>query len=79
MTGPNPQKSGLPMSSETVVGAIDAKYTKDLLSKVQLAMDNLPGGGNFNNREYKCPLSKQTRGTLAIGKYLEAVPLFVKL
>ena len=66
------QKSGFPMSSETVVGAIDAKYTKDLLSKVQLAMDNLPGGGTFNDKYYDCPLSKQTRGTFAISKYLEA-------
>ena len=68
----NALKNKEPVSSETVVGAIDAKYTKDLLSKVQLALDNLPGGGTFNDTYYKCPLDKQTRGTFAPGKYVEA-------
>ena len=64
--------SGLPLSSETLVGAIDAKYTKDLLGKCQLGLDNLPGYTMKNGIYYPSPLSKQSRGTFAIGKYLEA-------
>lgn len=62
----------LPLSSETLVGAIDAKYTKDLLSKVQMGLDNLPGSSMNNGRYNPSPLSKLFRGSFAIGKYIEA-------
>ena len=61
-----------PFSSETLVGAIDAKYTKDLLSKVQLGLDNLPGSTTIEGQLFPSPLSKQYRGSFAIGKYVEA-------
>lgn len=62
----------LPLSSETLVGAIDAKYTKDLLAKCQMGLDNLPGSRVIDGRYYPSPLSKLTRGSFAIGKYVEA-------
>jgi hypothetical protein len=65
-------KDKQPLSSETLVGAIDAKYTKDLLSKSQLGLDNLPGSVVINGIYYPSPLSKQYRGTFAAGKYVEA-------
>ena len=65
-------KDKQPLSSETLVGAIDAKYTKDLLSKSQLGLDNLPGSMMVNGIYYPSPLSKQYRGTFAPGKYIEA-------
>ena len=65
-------KNGEPFSSETLVGAIDAKYTKDLLSKCQLGLDNLPGATTLNGELHPSPLSKLYRGSFAIGKYVEA-------
>lgn len=62
----------LPFSSETLVGAIDAKYTKDLLSKVQLGLDNLPGDKVVGGRYYPSPFKKTMRGSFAAGKYIEA-------
>lgn len=66
------QKSGRPMNSETLVGAIDAKYTKDLLSKSELGLSNLPGIKTVNGITYPSPLSKQVVGTFQPGKYMEA-------
>lgn len=66
------KKSGLLLSSETLVGAIDAKYTKDLLSKVQLGLDNLPGEQMVNGVLHPSPLSKSYRGSFAPSKYIEA-------
>jgi len=66
------KKSGLSLSSETLVGAIDAKYTKDLLSKVQLGLDNLPGEQMVNGHLHPSPLSKGYRGSFAPSKYIEA-------
>ena len=66
------QANGQPYSSETLVGAIDAKYTKDLLSKCQMGLDNLPGSQTVNGSYYPSPLSKQYRGSFAISKYVEA-------
>ena len=66
------KKSGLLLSSETLVAAIDAKYTKDLLSKVQLGLDNLPGEQIINGSLHPSPLSKSYRGSFAPSKYIEA-------
>jgi len=65
-------KQGLPFSSETLVGAIDAKYTKDLLSKCQLGLDNLPGSMTVGGSYYPSPLSKKWRGSFAPSKYIES-------
>jgi hypothetical protein len=64
---------GLPFSSETLVGAIDAKYSKDLLNKVQLGLDELPGSIEYNGDFYPSPLSKSYQGSLMAGKYIEAL------
>lgn len=67
------KKRGEPLSSETLVGAIDSKYTKDLLSKVQLGLDNLAGSFNFDGEEEPSPLSKLYRGTFnKSGDYIES-------
>lgn len=65
-------RKGEPYSSETLVGAIDAKYTKDLLSKCQMGLDNLPGSQMVNGKYHPSPLSKKFRGSFAISKYIEA-------
>ncbi len=50
--------------TEILVGAGDAKYSKDLLKKVILGLENLPGGIEINGKFYPCPLFKQTSGSL---------------
>ena len=65
-------KNGNIPTSETLVGAIDAKYTKDLLSKTQLGMDELRGGKDISGVWYPCPFFKKYRGSFAPSKYIEA-------
>lgn len=62
-----------PFVSDTVVGSIDAKYSTDLLSKVKLAMDNLPGQTSIINalgetEYYPSPLFTNYSGSLMPGK-----------
>lgn len=64
---------GLPYSSETLVGAIDSKYSKDLLNKAQLGIDELPGSIEYNGDYYPSPFSKSYIGSLMAGKYIEAL------
>jgi hypothetical protein len=64
--------AGTIVNSETLVGAIDAKYSGDLLSKVKLALDMLVGTQEKFGKKYPCPLGKKTRGSLAPGNFLEA-------
>lgn len=65
-------KTGNIPSSETLVGAIDSKYSGDLLNKSKLMIENLKGSMTFNGIERPSPFAKQTRGSLAPGKFLEA-------
>jgi hypothetical protein len=58
------------LTSETLVGAIDAAYSKDLLEKVKLSMREFPGGLYYNEKEYLSPLSISYAGSLATGKFL---------
>ena len=44
---------------EVMVGAIDQKYTVDLLDKVALGMDNLAGDKYLGKSYYRCPLYKK--------------------
>lgn len=62
-----------PMTSETLVGAIDAKYSKDTLNKFLLGMTNLPGGIKHGDKFYPSPLFLSYEGSLAPGKFIEAV------
>lgn len=64
--------NGEPMSSETLVGAIDTKYTKDLLSKTSLGLDYLAGQQEIYGEKYNSPLYKKYMGSLAPGKNIEA-------
>jgi len=62
-----------PFVTDTVVGAIDAKYSNDLLDKVRLAVTNLPGKSNIitidgEMEEYESPLFNKYTGSLAPGK-----------
>lgn len=53
---------------EITVGAELTHYTKLLLSKFKLALDNLePGPTTFNDRRYPPPMSKRYSGSLAPG------------
>ena len=61
------------MSSETLVGAIDGAYSKDLLNKVQLTFDELVGEINFQGDIYPAPFKKEYNGSWFSGKqYIEA-------
>jgi hypothetical protein len=61
-----------PPSTEIVVGAGDAKYSSDILKKVKLCIDNLPGGVQLGDRYYPSPFSKQFRGSWNPGHEIEA-------
>lgn len=62
-----------PFVSDTVVGAIDAKYSNDLLDKVRLGIENLPGKSSIitidgETEDYASPLYVKYTGSLAPGK-----------
>ncbi len=67
------RRDGNPYVSDTVVGAIDAKFSNDLLSKVKVGIENLPGKKHIlNNRGeteiYPAPLSTIITGSLMPGR-----------
>ena len=68
----------VPLKSETVVGAIDTKYSNKLISKVRMALNRLPGstridvGGDL--KLFPSPLMVNTRGSLAVGREFVAQP-----
>jgi hypothetical protein len=59
---------GKPLSSETLIGAIDSKYSNDLISKIKLGLENLPGGMEIGHIKYPSPLSKSHTGSWESGK-----------
>lgn len=64
------KKTAKPLTSQTLVGAIDSAFSKDLLSKFTLGMKYLPGEVEFNGEKYPSPLSVNYHGSLQPGKYL---------
>lgn len=52
-----------PATVSVLVGAGDGKYSKDLLEKTKLCIENLPGAIELNGRYYPSPLSKQYDGS----------------
>lgn len=62
------RKAGEPFSVDVMVGAIDGKYTKDLLEKVGLSMDNLAGATETQGVSYPSPLMKRHVGSWYSGK-----------
>ncbi len=51
-----------PLTTEVLVGAGDAKYSSDLLAKVKLCLEGLPGGTTVNGIFYPPPFSKRYSG-----------------
>jgi hypothetical protein len=67
------RKEGNGMKSETLVGAIDEKYSKDLLTKVQGSLDSLVGSQHFQGEYYPSPFFKDFTGSWYSGKkFIEA-------
>lgn len=58
-------------TAQVLVGAIEAKYSEDLISKVKFSLDNLPGrdvfkmGGEY--KEFTSPLLPELDGSWVIG------------
>lgn len=65
-----------PLKTETVVGAVDTKYSYKLVDKVRTAYERLPGAYSMNIdgnlTVFPSPLSVATEGSLAVGKTFKA-------
>lgn len=59
------KKKSTPMASDTIIGAIDTKFTTPLIKKIQAAYDFLPGGIKYLGKNYKSPLAVEYSGSLA--------------
>lgn len=57
---------------EIVVGAGDAKYSTDLLTKVKYGLDNLPGAISIGTEKFRSPFSKLYSGTFALNTDTQA-------
>lgn len=54
--------------SETLVGAIDTKFSSGLLKKVKLGLENLTGGMEIGDTYYPAPFLKKYSGSWESGK-----------
>jgi hypothetical protein len=54
-------------SSNTIVGAGDAKYSNDILAKAKVCVDSLPGGIEINGVYYPSPFSRRYKGSWTAG------------
>jgi hypothetical protein len=52
-------------ASDTIIGAIDTKYTEPLMKKIRTAMELLPGGFQLGDELYPSPLAINFSGSLA--------------
>jgi hypothetical protein len=59
-----------PLNSDTVVGAIESKYSDDLLKKVKVAIEHLPDRQIINGEVYPSPFFVNYSGSLSSGKAL---------
>ena len=67
-------QQGTFMTTDTLVGAIESKFAKDLLTKVEFAMQYLEGEQVFQGKVFPSPLSKEYAGSWYSGKgYIEAL------
>lgn len=64
----NSRKSKVRLSSETIVGAIDSKYSGDLIKKIKLGLENFEGEFVMGNKVVPPPLSKSYSGQWEAGK-----------
>lgn len=61
------------LSSDTIVGAIDTKYSANLLSKVKVAFEHLPGNSEYLDIKYDAPLFSRYTGSLTPNKEATAI------
>lgn len=54
---------GYPLTSEGLIGAIEAKYSNDLIGKVKLGLHNLPGKETIGDKVYPAPFNKKYYGS----------------
>lgn len=59
-----------PLSSETIVGAINSIYTDLFMGNVKIGLDNLPGKQTKGKVTYNSPLSKKYTGSFRVSKEL---------
>lgn len=64
-------KNNTPLASDTIVGAIDTKYTIPLLKKVKTGYDYLPGAAKFGGLDYPSPLAISYTGSLAPNREIQ--------
>lgn len=62
------KKNKTPMVSQTLVGAIQASYSSDLLNKFKSGLKYLPGAYTFLDQDFPSPLAVTTSGTLQPGE-----------
>lgn len=58
--------------SETLIGAIDTKYSSGLIKKVKLGLENLTGGVELGDIYYPAPFLKKYSGSWESGKTILA-------
>jgi len=59
-------------TTQTLIGAIDAKYVNNLTKHLKIGLDNLPGSYQLGDKLYPPPLSKSYMGSWMVGKNIEA-------
>jgi hypothetical protein len=57
-------------SSESIIGAIDTKYTMPLVDKVKIALELLPGTFTMGDDIYPSPLAAEFSGSLQANKFI---------
>lgn len=67
------KQTGKLLSSETLVGSIDSKYSGNLLNKFKLGFGELPGKQEYNGKLFQSPLYIENKGSLECNKFIEAV------
>lgn len=67
------KKDGKFLSSDTVVGAIDTKYSSNLLSKVKVAFEHLSGKADYMDLKFDAPLFSNYSGSMSANKDITAL------
>jgi hypothetical protein len=60
-----------PLTSDTVIGAIDSKWSGPLLDKILFGLNNLPGEFEYENTIFPSPLYKSWTGSKKEGSFLK--------
>jgi hypothetical protein len=63
----------VPPRSETLIGAIDSKYSKGLINKMFTGLNNLPGAITVGDTLYPSPIGKKFTGSLESGKTMHSL------